>query len=472
MTAARSRRALGWAPIVLVTLCIVGVGLNRAQGAWDNDLWWHLRLGSDFLAQGDLHPPHWSPFQNQSWVPTEPVPEVVAALAERWAGLDGVMWLYATGCLVVVLALYVGNRAVGRPMAAMVGTLLATLGCSISLTPRPHLVSFVLLALVLRAWNRTAEDLRPRWYLVPLVFGWSLCHGFWFIGVGYGFLAVAGLLLDRRIGVAEAARLLLVPVLSGLSVLLNPVGLGVFVAPFQVNEIRQFGSEWAHTTPTMLAPVVVLLVQAAVVALWSRRRALWSWRRVLLLATSVFWLWYAWRTVALAGVVVAPLVTEALEGMLAGSDAGRADDPEPSVAAESAFVGGSALLCGLALLALVPVLYHPPPTDSAVDRALDRVPAGTVVFNNFDIGGYLVWRHPDLHQVIDGLITPYSPQYVAEDFRALDAEPGWQRFVDASGARVALLLRKARLTRLLEQDGWVPTASYQDYVVLRAPRGG
>ena len=470
MIPALSRRVLGWAPIVLVALCMVGVGVNRAQGAWDNDLWWHLRLGSDFLAQGTIAPPHWSPFQNRSWVPTEPVPEVVAALAERWAGLDGVMWLYATGCLVVVLALYVGNRAVGRPTAAMVGTLLATLGCSLSLTPRPQLVSFVLLALVLRAWNRTADDLRPRWYLIPLVYGWSLCHGFWFLGVGYGVLSVAGLVLDRRVRLAQAARLLLVPALAGGSVLLNPVGIGVFEAPFQVNSIRQFGSEWAHTTPTMLAPVVVLLVQTVVLVLWTRQRELWSWRRVLLLASSVFWLWYAWRTVALAGVVVAPLFTETLERVVASSDAGSPQPQEPSVSAESIFVGASAALCALALLVLVPILYQPPPTDSPVDRALDRVPAGSVVFNNFDIGGYLVWRHPDLHPVIDGLITPYTPQYVADDFHALDAAPGWRRFFDASGARVALLLQRSRLTRLLEDDGWRPTARYHDYVVLQAPR--
>jgi hypothetical protein len=467
MTPDVSRRVLGWTPIALVALCMVGVGINRAQGAWDNDLWWHLRLGSDFLAQGNLHPPHWSPFQNQSWVPTEPVPEVVAALAERWAGLNGVMWLYAAGCMVVVLALYVGNRAVGRPTAAMVGTLLATLGCSISLTPRPQLTSFVLLALVLRAWNRTADDLRPRGYVIPLVYGWSLCHGFWFIGVGYGFLVIAGLVLDRRLGVAQAGRLLLVATLAGASVLLNPVGIGVFLAPFQVNAIRQFGSEWAHTTPTMLAPVVVLLVQLAVLVLWSRHRELWSWRRVLMLASSVFWLWYAWRTVALAGVVVAPLFTETLERVLARSDVPAPDAPVPSAAAESVFVGAVAALCALALLVVVPVVYQPPPTDSAVDRALDRLPPGTVVFNEFDVGGYLVWRHPDLHPVIDGLITPYSPQYVADDFRALDAAPGWQRFVDASGARAALLLSRSRVTRLLEDDGWVTAARYNDYVVLR-----
>jgi hypothetical protein len=464
-----ARRQLGWMPIVLVAFCMGGVAANRAHGAWDNDLWWHLRLGSDFLAQGNLHPPHWSPFQNQSWVPTEPVPEVVAALAERWAGLNGVMWLYATGCLVVVLALYVGNRAVGRPMAAMVGTLLATLGCSISLTPRPHLVSFVLLALVLRAWNRTAGDLRPRWYLIPLVYGWSLCHGFWFMGVGYGFLEVAGLFLDRRVRPAEAARLLLVPALAAASVLLNPVGPGVFVAPFQVNEVRRFGSEWQHTTPTMLAPLVVLAVQVAVLVLWSRHRDLWSWRRLLLLASSVFWLWYAWRTVAVAGVVVAPLVTEALERVLQHSESRSVESSRPSVRAESVFVGASAGVFALALLALVPATYHPPPTESPVDRALDRYPRGTVVFNQFDIGGYLTWRHPDLHPVIDGLITPYSPSYVADYFHSRAALPGWQRFFDASGARVALLLTRSRLTEELEGEGWVPAAHYNDYVVLQEP---
>ena len=95
-----SRRLLGWMPIALVALAVAGVGLNRAQGASDYDLWWHLRLGELFIKQGSLAPPPgWAPFGTERWVPTEPVPEVVAATAERFAGLDGVMWLYAVACI-------------------------------------------------------------------------------------------------------------------------------------------------------------------------------------------------------------------------------------------------------------------------------------------------------------------------------------------------------------------------------------
>jgi hypothetical protein len=455
-------------PVVLMALGLAAVAVNRAQGATDNDLWWHLRLGEDFLEQGNLHAPDWSPFATQSWVPTEPVPEVVAAIAHRWAGLDGVMWVYATACVAVVLAIYVGGRAVGRPMAAAIGTLVATIGCSISLTPRPHLVSFVFLTIVLRAWNRTAEDLEPRWYLIPLVFVWSLCHGFWFIGVVYGFLEVVGLLLDRRVAPRAVGPLVAVATLSGLSVLLNPVGLGVFEAPFAVNEVRKYASEWEHTTPTMLAVFVVLGMQLAVVALWSRHRRLWSWRRLLLLLSSVFWLWFAWRTVVLASVVTAPLLVEGLEAALRrATPAEAADRADPSPRAEFAVLGGWALACAAALVALVPALYHPPPTDSAIDRRLDRLPPGSVVFNQFDVGGYLTWRHPDLHPVIDGLITPYSPAYVDEYFRARNLSPGWHRFFDATGAKAALLLDDSRLADVLEQEGWTATARFHDYVLLQ-----
>jgi hypothetical protein len=458
-------------PIMLMACGMTGVGLNRAQGAWDNDLWWHLRLGSDFLQQGNIRPPHWSPFENQPWVPTEPVTEVVAAVAERWAGLDGVMWLYACSCVVVVLVVYVGNRAVGRPHAAMFATLVATLGCSISLTPRPQLVSFVLLALVFRAWNRTVEDLQPRWYLIPLVYGWSLCHGFWFIGAAYGFVEVAGLLFDRRVRIRQAASLLLVSTLSAASVLLSPVGLGVFTAPFAVNEVRQYGSEWEHTTPTLLAPLVVLLAQVAVVVLWCFLRQIWSWRRLFLLLTSVFWLWYAWRTVAIASIATAPLLAEAVEAMLRRAPSG---EPQSEYRVpdrvEARFLTGWLAATCLTLVAAVPVLYNPPPIDSPIDESLDRLAPGAVVFNQFDIGGYLTWRHPALHPVIDGLITPYSVTYVHDYFESRSGTAGWHRFFSASGARAALLLKGTRLTRILQRRGWIATARFNDYVLLEAPK--
>ena len=74
-----------------------------------------------------------------------------------------------------------------------------------------------------------------------------------------------------------------------------------------------------------------------------------------------------------------------------------------------------------------------------LDAALDRLPAGTRVFNDYALGGWIAWRHPDLEHYIDGLITPYSVPHVDGYGRVVAPGPGWYDVVRRSGAAVALV---------------------------------
>src|SRR3954454_920159 len=222
-------RLVRWLPVALVCGVIAMVARRAVAPIRDPDDWWHLRLGNDLISQRSLSTPdHWSSFATVSWVPTEPLPEVVAAYVQRGFGYAGVAWLFGLGAVLVVLAVQVTNRREAAPLPATVATVLFLLPAYGSVTPRPQLVSFVLLSVTLAAWLQTDRDLRPRWWLVPLTFVWSLCHGFWFIGAAYGFLFLAGIALSRRADLRTLARLAAVPVASFAVVLLNPTGLGVF----------------------------------------------------------------------------------------------------------------------------------------------------------------------------------------------------------------------------------------------------
>ena len=182
------------------------------------------------------------------WVPTEPLPEIAAAYVQRASGYAGLAWLYGAASVVLVLTIQVTNRREAAQLPATVATVVFLLPAYGSMTPRPQLVSFALLAVVLSAWLQTDRDLRPRWWLVPLTFVWSLCHGFWFIGASYGFLFVVGIALSRRAEARTLVRLHVRPGSSLLVVLLNPVGVGVFEAPFRVNAVASYITEWQRTS--------------------------------------------------------------------------------------------------------------------------------------------------------------------------------------------------------------------------------
>ncbi len=458
---------------VIVAVAVVWMGSKAATRLWDPDAWWHLRLGNDLISQRSLSTPdHWSSFATVSWVPTEPLPEVVAAYVQRGFGYAGVAWLFGLGAVLVVLAVQVTNRREAAPLPATVATVLFLLPAYGSVTPRPQLVSFVLLSVSLAAWLQTERDLKPRWWLVPLVFVWSLCHGFWFIGAAYGFLFVAGIALGRRADLRTLAKLVAVPVASFAVVLLNPIGLGVFEAPFRVNATADYITEWQRTPLLTAGPLGALLMVALTAVLWAVTRTGVTWTRVLLLGSAVFWVWYAERLVIVGALVAAPLLAGALDALLARS---RGDEPVPGTTrgAGRRELGvlaaiGAAYLAVLALL--VPhTSAEPGQVPLALDAALDRIPAGTPIFNDYLMGAWIAWRHPDLNQYIDGLATPYSEKHYAQFHRAETTSPGWYRVVRRSGAPYALVEEGGPLATGLLGRGWTTLGSDEGYLLLQRP---
>ena len=467
-----SRRAvlLRYLPLVVVCATLAVVVSRALQQLWDYDLWWHLRLGNDLIAQRSLSAPDWGPLATQTWTPTEPLLEIVAAGLVRAFGLGAVKWLFGIGLAGLVVAAYTSARRIASPWASSLVTIAVMVGCSISLTPRPQLVSFALIAVVINAWFATEKDAHPRWWLIPVTWLWSLVHGLWIVGVAYGTLFVVAGVLSRRWTMRQLLRMVLVPVLSMASVLLNPAGLGVIEAPFTIPGYGHWVAEWGHTQPVGTAAAIAVEVMILeVVGLWILNRKRIPWSRVLLLLTAVFWLYYAYRTVAIAAIVTGPLLAEAIDTMVR-EVSGRPARPSGIGRPERALLAGWAVTVLVVLAAVVPqTSMQPKYVPTNLDPVLDRLPAGTIVLGNYGIGGWLTWRHPDLHPVIDGLATPYSVAYFDAFHAALDTSRGWQEFVQRTGARATLLSDVFPLVGALEKDGWVEVGQENGYHVLVRP---
>jgi hypothetical protein len=281
-------------------------------------------------------------------------------------------------------------------------------------------------------------------------------------------VTLVGIALSRRVPVRELWRLAVLAVACGLVVVLNPVGTGVFRAPFEVNAIGHYVTEWQRTdllTPTAIAVEIMVV---ATVAIWVRTRRGVSWMQVLLLLTAVFWLWYAVRMVIVAGLVVSPLFATALGVLIEGADSSRPGAGPTWREGRILAAWGAAMLVVLACV--VPhTSDHPGGVPVRLDAQLDRLPPGTRVFNAFTLGGWIAWRHPDLQQYIDGLADAYTPAHFAGYIDAVGAGPGWQGVVRRSRAHVALLDASSPLTSALEHAGWTSQGQDEGYVLLLAP---
>jgi hypothetical protein len=456
----------------------VGIGLVAATLAMmvrsaarpidDTDVWWNLRLGRDLL-----HRPWWgtppslSTFATADWAPTEPVPEVLGAKIEEWFGLPGLAWLYGLALVAVLLTTFLALRQIASTLPAALATLLVVLASTQSLTPRPQMVSLCLLPVVVVAWFRTSEDQRPRWWLIPLFWFWSCCHGFWFIGGVVGMLVALTMVLTRRVNGAVAIRLLVTAFASLGVVLLTPAGPRVFLAPFVVQDRSSYIIEWHRTDLLSPAALVALLLIAAAAAV-----GLSHWRydavRFVLLAVALFFTWYSSRTVAIGGLIAAVLLADGLEPLVNGD---HRNTPAPD-RGETIGLLAWAATCLLALALVVPrTTGSPAGVPTGLDPQLDALPSGTVLFNNYETGGWLAWRHPDLDHYIDPLADAYSVSHLQHYVLALHAQPGWNRILRSSRARVALLQQAVPLNRALQERGWVVAGATHGYVLLESPMG-
>jgi hypothetical protein len=455
------------APLIVFVLFLLVVAVVFVRPISEPDTWWHLRLGDELAHTWALSdPPAWTRFANEPWVATQWMPEMVAARWTGWFGLPGLVWLVCATVLLLAVTLYVVCRREAGRLPAALATILGFGGMAATLTPRPQLVSFVLLLVTVGAWLQTARDLRPRWWLVPMTWLWACCHGLWFSGAAVGAVVVAGLYLDRRSRGRRALMLLAIPVLSVVAAALTPVGPRLLVAPFAVGGITQYITEWQTPSFRDLGPALTAAMIAAVVVLAAVRERRASWVSIGLIILAAAWTLLSVRTVTLGAAIAAPLLAGAVDRALP-----RRDPDSPGISRNEkvtlAAATAGCLLVAAILAAALPTVRAPAKVPSALNAALDALPAQTVIWNDFSLGGWLDYRHPNVEVVADGRAEAFGARQLEKYGRVTLTEPGWDEILHESGAHVALVGTDSPLAAALQARlGWRPLAEDNGYVLL------
>jgi hypothetical protein len=455
-----------WLSLALLGTAAMYLAARAAGSITDPDAWWHLRLGDDFRHGWSLSSPAYlSPFATKPWVPTQWLFEVSASFLNSAFGLSGVAWLTGVGVFAMAAALFAACRQEGTTLSASVAAMLSLLGATASISTRPQLVSFALLAVFMTAWLRTAEDLRARWWLIPVTYIWACSHGMWFIGPLTGVAVVAGMFFDRRLSARDGCRLLAIPILGVCAASLTPVGPRLILAPIAISRVTPYISEWQPTNFRQPCAFITATMLMVVVMSWSRTYRT-DWSRVLLLVLACGWTALSLRTVALGAVMAAPLLAGVMHKWITTGPVIRMDRLERAVVA-AALVVGLATLTILTAIRPVPA----PPLSASVEGALAGLPTGTVVFNHDAFGGWLEWKHPNVAPVIDTMEDAYQPAYIVRYVAAMQLAPGWEAFMRQSGAHYALIYPSSPLAAELQRHwGWRPLASSPSAVLLTGKR--
>jgi len=441
----RLERALRYACAAALLLFVAG----RCLVAMDEtDLFFNLRLGEIVLHDHAVPRTNLLSFTcpdardvNLAWVF-----QIVLALAHRAGGIAGTLLLKTAFVLATMAILFrVALRRGAHPAAAALALALSAWAAEPRFVERPHLVTFLGLALTLLALER-AESGRPRALLalVPGGLVWANANSCFFFAPLVLALYTLGARLDRRPADARRAALCalaLVPLIFA-----TPSGvhaLGYIANHWRMPWLRPLEeyvpARWPDNAPAAFVAVGVLLA-----ALLPGRR----WRHLLPLVLLGLLGTRRNRFLAEFALLSGPLVAAALTDAAA-----RVATELPSSRAAARHAAPLIAIALLVTAAIVPRVAAGRNGGRFIDLGVEPglVPTDAIrfatdnglrdrMYNDLEVGSYLTWDGWPRHRVFqDPRINGYPPEFHALLRRDQMPRGEWDALLAGFGVTAALV---------------------------------
>jgi len=455
------------------------------------DVYWHIRMGADILANGRLGgDPDWTfgP-ADPHWITTQAGAELLLHMIHEVASWPGIMLLRVVMAAVVMTSVLVAvtrvvrtrsRIAVDRSAAAV--SMLALVVMAEFVQERPQSLSLVILpwvgVLVLRVMY---TDRWPRWWLVGLlVMAWSWFHGA--ATLVAPLLVVAALIHALGVGGLRWLPVLATSIRRGWAVIvaaavapmIGPAGLGYYPQAAAIQDAATMRIiEWSPASASSAYVWAVLLLVAlwgfSVVRLVARSGTIWRTVRMdaLLVIPAVFVMTTSGRYLGLGFLILAPLVGRRLAQAWNRPAARLERLPRPvAIAGLSIVTALTVLVAGAAAAGVRPVdLHHP----LRVWDALAQQDGERRVIVAYVLGGQAGLLGESIVS-IDGRADRYGGALLDANRDLLDARPGWRDTVALyAGATDAVLPSGGAVVELLVADGWQVACVDGDFTWLTAP---
>jgi len=451
-----------------------------------NDFWWHLKLGEIITTTGQVPGANlfsWTLPADQPFVYGAWLGELLLYLGYRLGGLE--LLTFARNSLICVVFFVVGSEAkrvsgTWRLAALTIG--FSALMAVNNLVIRPQIWAWLPFAIFFVLLNRFADDqLKPAWLLsLPLIMiFWVNVHGSFILGgVMVGIYFVGELIIATRSilqtnWLRKPAWIFLTGALCGLSMLVNPRGLGslsYMVGLLTDTPSQRLIMEWQSPTPEGIANVVFyasILTLLTAVAYSQQRLKITE----LLLALSFIWLaWSGMRYILWFSLILIPLLARQIGGLSI-----------PKLPLETQT---NLLNTLLAFVIFLPALIvqpwfvnHLPLPPKFIDQIWSGAPDGPLVtvetpvyaaqylrthpggslFNEMGYGSYLIWAVPEQKVFIDPRVELY-PLSQWEDYIEIEKGHHYADLLAKYGADRVLLDKKIQsglAGELAKDTGWV-----------------
>jgi hypothetical protein len=473
----------------LIYVCILAACLLIGQRMLntDSDIGRHLALGRYMLESGRIPTRDILSFtrMGESRPPYEWLSQVSFALAERVLRIDGVVFL--TACLIAAafLTVYVDARERGGGALVALGlTIWAALAASLHWLTRPHVFTFVFLAVWLLLLDRLRRgDRHAVWELPLVMLFWANFHG----GFVFGFVAWSAYVLgwiihgpQHRSQSGSARQLVFVGVASFVASLLTP-GLGASWVAVVANFNPYILSRTAETAPVSWLipgtwPFIGLVLLALFLGIRNRRRLVAA-HGLLLMCTGLMAIG-TMRNIPLFCLAAVPILAAWERGDSRTETVSRRFEARMSAIDLSSrgylwavgatliaavFLAGRTVAVGSGLYGFEPRQFPVEAVDWAVEHDLHGL-----TFNDVNWGGYLLYRRWPEHRVfIDSQSDFYGEPFFREYDALYLAADDWQNALDQHGITDIVLPPSAPLAIQLKGDpAWAIAFQDSTAVVL------
>lgn len=426
-------------------LALAVPALLAAGPLYDGDGWWHLRNGEVLLSSGvpagDLY--SWTA-PGAPWMLDEWAYDVIIALAHR-AGGDLALSLYKVAA---VVAIGVGMAALARRAGARRSSsaVAATLGVAalfLYVTERPQSLSFALLPLVLIVAERALQGSRRALVgLFVLVAAWSNLH----LAALAGAAAVGALALGDAIDRRRISWPAMVAAAASVATVLTPYGVAVYGHVLSARQASVGVRDWDRLDPTRWPDLPVAVFAALVVGATVVTGRWRSMGTALPLATLAVMAAVAMRNGPYLVIVGVAELALALDRI-----------PRPALARPARLVVVAVL--GWAVVAVPLLRFALAGAGTRRDEfplaAVSALPSGCRLFNEYELGGWVIWQRPDVPVSMDGRNLVYGAARVAEQQAVLRGEPSLAaslQWLDDRAVTCALVRPSRALTAALAAD--------------------
>jgi hypothetical protein len=473
----------------LMLLTFMALFAMATRAVVDTDLYWHLAAGR-YIVETRTVPlvdPFSSTMLGKPWVDIYWLAQAAWYLIYQAAGLAGLSLLVAA--LVTLALFFVWKQLEGPVFLRALIVLFAAVVSGPVWTARPHLITYLLTAVVayllfLYKWKQI-----DRLWVIPLLFIlWVNTHG----GYIAGFILLAAFIAGEAISnlfhitgreiVAwrRLRKVLLISVISGAVLLINPQTINAILLPLKTVGLQTLQAsidEWASPNFHQLfqQPFMWMLLLTLVIIGWSGRRL--DVTDAITLTVFAYISFLARRNIGLFALVCAPILSRHAVALWEKSRWGQRQlsRGQPILNLLILIVVGCAAILKI-MIPLSPAVQQPAVEAAlpigAADWIVQHRPSGTM-FNGYNLGGYLLWRlWSDYPVYVDGRTDLYDDAFLREYGTIINTAPGFEEALDRRDVHFIVIEKNAPLAVWLAQSDRWQLAYEDDQTVIYTKRTG